>query len=187
MTPGAGAQKRLCIDLCSGRGGFSRAFVVAGWEVVTVDIDPKFHPVLCKDVTEPDAFYRIEDVTELGRERMGAYDKVAVLASPPCQKNSIANARVWLKGIGQGLRIAAGCTDIIAMVVEARGGKETDFALENPKGRLRWFMGKPNVTVRLKNYGYPTSKPTDIWTNLKLPMLESDAKGDGGRHNFPFR
>ena len=40
---------RLSIELCSGLKGFSQAFADAGWEVVTVDVDPSFAPSIVAD------------------------------------------------------------------------------------------------------------------------------------------
>ena len=171
---------KLCIDLCSGLGGFSQAFVDAGWEVITVDIEPKFKPTICGDVTK----LTVMEIESNLSKGLAVYDKMVVLASPPCQSNSIANGRAWLKNAGPYLRVAAGCLDIIRDFTMKR---EIYFAIENPKGRLRWFLGKPKITIALKNFGYPTMKPTDIWANFSLPLIEFIQPNDGVRHNFPFR
>ena len=53
--------------------------------------------------------------------------------------------------------------------------------LENPKGRLRWFMKtKPVATFNLGDYGYRTIKPTDLWGNLSLPLVDFHRKDNGG-------
>lgn len=46
------------------------------------------------------------------------------------------------------------------------------WVLENPKGRLRWFLGNATATVDLSNYGRETRKPTDLWGSFTLPMVE---------------
>ena len=171
---------KLCIDLCSGLGGFSQAFVDAGWEVVRVDIEEKFKPTICTDITK----LSVPEIKVSLLKELISYEDVIVLASPPCQSNSIANGRHWLKNAGQYLRVAAACLDIIRDLTAER---EIYFALENPKGRLRWFLGKPKITIALKNFGYPTMKPTDIWANFSLPLVEVIYPKDGVRHNFPFR
>ena len=43
---------KLCIDLCCGRKGFSRAFADAGWDVITVDLNPKFNASITADVRD---------------------------------------------------------------------------------------------------------------------------------------
>ena len=42
------------LELFSGTGSIGRAFAASGWEVVSVDLDPKFQPTICCDVMELD-------------------------------------------------------------------------------------------------------------------------------------
>lgn len=50
------------------------------------------------------------------------------------------------------------------------GGKRLEFwALENPKARLRCFLGKPPLTMNPYDYGDRVRKPTDIWGYFNLP------------------
>lgn len=35
--------------------------------------------------------------------------------------------------------------------------------MENPRGALRHFIGKPATTIRYADYGYVCAKPTDLW------------------------
>ena len=87
------------------------------------------------------------------------------MASPPCERFSIANRRFPKKGIKKALEIVGAC-------LEAMVELETKYwVLENPKGRLRWFLGKPSHTIHLSNYGGKYMKPTDLWGNVELPML----------------
>lgn len=58
------------LDICSGLGGASAAFSDAGWDVITVDIEPRFNPDI------------LADVNTLHLEHKGAYR--VVWASPPC-------------------------------------------------------------------------------------------------------
>jgi hypothetical protein len=66
----------LMLDLFSGLGGASRAMKERGWQVITLEIDPKFSPTLCMDISDyhPPGFL-IGDVD-------------LVWASPPCQEFS---------------------------------------------------------------------------------------------------
>jgi site-specific DNA-cytosine methylase len=72
---------KLCIDLCSGLGGFSRAFKDAGWEVVTVDVEERFLPTVVADVRNLGS-RTLELATK--KKSFRAYAKVIVLSSPPC-------------------------------------------------------------------------------------------------------
>jgi hypothetical protein len=144
---GEKAEIKICIDLCSGLGGFSRAF----------------------------------------RERE---DWEVILASPPCERFSIANRSWPQKGIGKALEIVGACLEAIVDL------KPDYWALENPKGRLRWFLGSPPHSVRLSDYGYDKAvsggkwrkaiKPTDIWGNIPFPMLEAEKEPKIGRVETGF-
>lgn len=152
---------RLCLDLCSGIGGFSRAFKKnEEWEVITVDINPKFSPTMVLDLT---------DVIE-NKENYEAFWNLKpdiILASPPCERWSIANSSWPQKGIYQASKVLGAVLEIIATM------KPKGWIIENPKGRMRWFLQKPTCTVALLQFGYKTVKPTDFWTNLDLGMLKS--------------
>ena len=68
----------------SGTGSMGRAFRSRGWQVTSVDIDPKALPTICCDILE----LEIEDVLEHGNVDL-------IWASPPCTHYSCArtNAR----------------------------------------------------------------------------------------------
>jgi hypothetical protein len=134
------------------------------WEVIAIDIDPD----MPADI--------IADVKHLPL-RNGIKPRV-ILASPPCERFSIANPNWPQKGIGKALEIVGACLEAIVDL------KPDYWALENPKGRLRWFLGPPPHSVRLSDYGYDRAvqggkwrraiKPTDIWGNIPFPMLEAE-------------
>ena len=178
QAEGRGSMTNLCIDLCSGLGGFSQAFVDAGWEVVTVDIDGRFNPTITANILTLSA-KKIEKVTKKGR--FGEYEKVVVLASPPCERFSIANSDWPQKGTGRALRIVAAVIDLITEI------RPDAWLLENPTGRLQWFLGKPPHSVKQSDYGRRVAtqggkerrpyKPTDLWGNVNLPLVASDTTG----------
>ena len=177
---------KLCVDLCCGRKGFSRAFKEAGWRVVTVDIEPKFEPTICIDVRR----LTWEDIAAATRASRASFDKVVVLASPPCERFSIAMPRWPQAGIGRGLEIVGACLEFIIDV------KPEYWCLENPKGRLRWFLGAPPHSVKLSDYGHRLStqggkirkalKPTDLWSNIpfKLVKASMDIEATKGATGF---
>ena len=159
---------KLCIDLCSGLGGFSQAFVDAGWEVVRIDNDPQFAEV-------PHTL--IADILTMDWTELATRQPFVVLASPPCERFSIAMP-YWPKpGIGKALTIVGACLEAIIAL------KPKYWLLENPKGRLRWFLGAPPHSVKLSDYGHTRPiqggkfrrplKPTDLWGNVPFKMLEA--------------
>jgi site-specific DNA-cytosine methylase len=154
-------MSRVCIDLCCGLGGFSQAFKDSpDWEVITVDIDPKFKPTVIADVTRIDWARFKEDVLK-GRE------VDVLLMSPPCERTSIANSTWPKEGIGKALQIVGACLEAVVSL------HPKFWMLENPKGRLRWFIGKPGTTIYQSDFGRINPKPTDLWGNIDLGFLPS--------------
>jgi site-specific DNA-cytosine methylase len=64
------------LDLCCGNKGVTKEFEKAGWDVVTVDINPKFNPTI------------VADINNLHLEFPGDYD--LIWASPVCAEYSKA-------------------------------------------------------------------------------------------------
>ena len=64
------------LDLFSGLGGASQAFEAAGWEVVTVDINPEFNPTICCNVED---LWLTKEFKSWSKNEFDL-----VWASPPC-------------------------------------------------------------------------------------------------------
>ena len=141
--------------------GFSQAFSEAGWKVVTVDIEAKFQPTVVADVTKIDWL-------EFKEKYLDEKSPDVLLASPPCERFSIA-CRTWPKiGIKKAMEIVGACFESVGVL------KPKYWMIENPMGRLRWFLGKPGITIRQCDYGAPYQKKTDLWTNIVLPMVKGE-------------
>ena len=146
------APKKLCLDLCCGLGGFSKAFKDnPDWEVVTVDIERKFKPTIQADVRFLPFRNNIQPEV--------------LLASPPCERFSIA-CHTWPKiGIMKAMELVGATFEAVARL------KPKEWLIENPQGRLRWFLGKPPQTIRLCDFGSTYEKKTDLWGSVLLGML----------------
>jgi len=142
------------LDLFCGLGGFSAAFDDSDrWQVTTVDIEARFDPDIQADVFDlrPSEFDAEFDV---------------VLASPPCTQFSRAgNHNAWNFNTHEPQTDTA--RDAVALVFHTVGlirALSPDYwFLENPQGRLRWFLGRPAGEVTYCQYGRPYMKPTDLW------------------------
>jgi len=160
---------KLCVDLCSGLGGFSEAFVSAGWNVLRFDNDERFKDVPNTVIMDVCNIEAIKNVVASRKVNV-------VLASPPCERFSFMG-NPWPKaGIGKALTIVGACLELIVAL------KPDYWILENPKARLRWFIGKPKMTIRQIDYGGKYPKPTDLWGNISLPLLSkyrAPMKGHG--------
>ncbi|MDG6949179.1 MAG: DNA cytosine methyltransferase [Nitrososphaerota archaeon] len=170
---------KLCIDLCSGSGDFSQAFVDAGYEVVRIDNNPQFNEVPHTIIADVLTY----DFTELAKR-----EPLVVIASPPCERFSLANSSWPRPGIGKALQVVGGCLEAIIAL------KPKYWALENPKARLRWFLGAPPHSIRLSDYGHKTPinrnrrpyKLTDVWGNIPFKMLLQTNVIEIARYGVPF-
>lgn len=128
------------LDLCAGTGSATQAFRDRGHEVTTLDLEGEGVDIRC-DIREWYPQNRNFDF---------------IWASPPCTEFSIAK-RIPYKGRKPDLSIVNACSRIIEEI------KPRYWVMENPRGALRHFIGKPVITIFYKDYGYVCSKPTDLW------------------------
>lgn len=146
------AATRTCVDLCAGRGGLSRAFREAdGWEVTTVDINAEFDPDIQADVL---------DLRPADLPTADVY-----LAGPPCTTLSFAGNQTDHYVDGEPHSQLAQDHVLLAFHVVGliRAKAPEWWFVENPRGRMRRYLGQPTGTVTLCQYGYDWQKPTDLW------------------------
>ncbi len=115
------------VDLCAGLGGASRAFAAAGWQVITVDVDARFHPTMVGDIrTLKGAHITMETPT-------------LVWASPPCLEFSREDMPWCRTGQEPSTTLVEHCLRLI---------KELNpryWVLENVRGSQKWiskFLGR---------------------------------------------
>lgn len=166
-------SKRV-LDLFAGLGGFSSAFQDdPGWEVTTVEIEERFDPDIQADIFDLKA-------SELP-------DADLILASPPCTQFSLAgNHDAWNFETHEPLTDAA--KDAVSLVYHTLGlirGVDPEYwYLENPTGRLRWYLGEPEGQVHYCRYGKEYKKPTDLWGDHPVGMeyKTCNSPAGGGCH-----
>ena len=134
--------EKIILDLCGGSGSWSRAYQAAGYDV--------------RLITLPD--YDVLDYEPS--------DKVhGILAAPPCTEFSILNCKAEprQRNPQEGLKVVMACLRIIERA------KPVWWAMENPVGHLREYMGQPALTFQPWEYGDPWTKRTDIWGTFQPP------------------
>ena len=90
-----------------------------------------------------------------------------ILAAPPCTEFSVAKGS-RPRDLKSGMEIVQACLDIIwACRIQQ---KLHFWAMENPRGLLRQFLGIPNFTFEQWQYGGNKRKATDIWGYYKKPV-----------------
>jgi hypothetical protein len=138
--------KGLVVSLCDYSGAWSRPYEEAGYEVVRFDLqhgqDVRLLPAM-------------------GRPVHG------VLAAPPCTHFASSGARWWKsKGepaVLEGLSVVDACIRFVAV------HRPTWWALENPVGRLRTFLGPANWAFDPCDFGDPYTKRTQLWGHFTPP------------------
>lgn len=167
------SQKRMMVDLCSGLGGASEAFLQAGWDVLRIENNP-----LLADT--PNTV--MMDIAEL-KPQPHEYLKVdLVWASPPCRDFSTAYSAP--KSIAQraGIDYAPDMEileDAIRIIEEL---KPRFWVVENVRGAIKDFepyLGTPRLIIG----------PFVLWGNFPLFDMPPEwnhtkgGKGSGDKHS----
>lgn len=134
------------LDLCGGSGAWSQPYREAGYDVEIVD------PV-----------HDGRDVRLLQRARVSAH---GVLAAPPCTVFSYARNRYPPSDaeLLAALSVVDACFRIIAVQ------RPRWWALENPRNKLRRYLGPARLEFYHWEYGDAAHKPTCIWGEFVPPM-----------------
>ncbi len=139
-------SSKIILDLCGGTGAWSRPYQEAGYDVRLITL-PEYDVRYYKP---PRKVY-------------------GILAAPPCTDFSISGVRWWKskdkeKGLMEALSVVATCLRIIEKA------KPKFWALENPVGRLKTYIGKYRYTFQPYEYGDPWTKRTCIWGEHNIPV-----------------
>lgn len=140
-------SRKIILDLCGGTGSWSKPYKDAGYDV--------------RVITLP-----VHDITTYHPPK-GVY---GVLAAPPCTMFSMARTVAKTpRDMAGAMIVVEHCLRIIKEC-QQDGERLKFWALENPKARLRWFLGIPAMTFNPYEFGDPHRKPTDIWGNFNTNL-----------------
>jgi hypothetical protein len=149
-----GEMSKIILDLCGGTGAWSKPYKDAGYDV--------------RNITLPDYDVR----TYIPPENV-----YGILAAPPCTMFSVARTRAKtprdLKG---GMELILACLKIIwecqyqIKSDNQRNAPLKFWALENPKGLLEWFLGKPTFYFQPYEFGDNYTKKTYLWGYFNEPL-----------------
>jgi hypothetical protein len=137
------AGGKIILDLCGGTGTWSKPYKDAGYDV--------------RVITLPE-----HDV----RTYMPPKNVYGILAAPPCTEFSIAKG-AQPRDFHGAMEIVKSCLQIIWRC-RAEGSVKF-WALENPVGFLRQFLGVPAYQFEQWQFGEQRMKRTDIWGYFNTP------------------
>jgi hypothetical protein len=137
--------KKIILDLCGGTGSWSRPYKEAGYDVRVVTLPDKD----VRYYSPPDNVY-------------------GILAAPPCTMFSRARTTAVIpRDLWAGMSIVEAC---LRIVWQCRYKNRLGFwAIENPMGILRQFLGRPGMSFQPWEYGDGYVKQTDLWGWFKIP------------------
>ena len=175
------------VELFCGYGIITSSFSQLGFKTWKTDIRER------KGVCEPDLR---KSILQLKREDI-PFEKVHVLwASPPCDVWSYAPGNFhWSPDGSPKTEKCLEHIEILKKTLELIEEIGPDiFFIENPRGKLRhyplfveWLKKHHGVikTLTYSSYGFPATKPTNIFTNAKdIEFKEMAPFGRGAKVNF---
>ena len=150
-------RNKIILDLCGGTGAWSKPYADNGYDVRVITL-PKHDvrsPSLRKDL---------------------ACDKIyGILAAPPCDQFSLAKTTGKPRKLSKGIEIVKACLEIIwecQYELDSSYAKRTPlkfWALENPNGLLKYFLGKPEFKFDPYDFGDDYRKKTCLWGWFNKP------------------
>lgn len=138
---------KTILSLCDFTGNWSRPYADHGYSVIRIDLQNGDDVRMLRFIEEPIH---------------------GILAAPPCDHFALSGAR-WWDGKGDpaildGLSIVDACLRAIAIY------RPTWWALENPVGRLKRYLGPAKWSFDPCDFGDPYTKRTQLWGHFTPPM-----------------
>ena len=134
-------KNKIILDLCGGTGAWSKPYAKAGYDV--------------RNITLPGYDVRTYEPPE---------NVYGILAAPPCREFSLAKGN-RPRDFNDAMEIVKACFNIIWQC------HPVFWCLENPRGFLRQFLGKPPLTIWYWQFGDNLGKPTDLWGCYNPPKV----------------
>ena len=156
-------MSKVILDLCGGTGAWSKKYKEAGYRVINVTL-PDY------DILKTEIRPQYRDMILKGKRGLIVdFDNIyGILAAPVCTMFSFARRGAKTpRDLRQGMELVIASLNVIW---ECRYDHKLAFwCLENPKGYLRQFLGKPVFTFDPCDFGDPYTKRTDLWGYFNIP------------------
>lgn len=156
------SNEKIILDLCGGTGSWSRYYREAGYKVYMITL-PEYDVTKAHLGATNIVFYGHDNAPDLIIPTKKIH---GILAAPPCTEFSRAlSSRP--RDLAKGMQTVEACMKII-WGVKSYGNLKW-WALENPMGKLRQFLGKPALSFEPWWYGSFHTKWTDLWGYFEEP------------------
>lgn len=147
-------SKKIILDLCGGTSSWSKPYMENGYDVRLITLPD--HDVFTYEPPQ------------------GVY---GILAAPTCTHFSLCRTNAKNpRDLEGSMKLVKRCLEIIWQQqynLPNANSKLTTlkfWALENPRGFLRYFLGNPPLEFTPADYGDDYKKRTQIWGNFNLPV-----------------
>lgn len=147
-------MSKIILDLCGGTGAWSKPYKDAGYDVRVITLPT--HDILT--YKPPKNVY-------------------GILAAPPCTMFSLARTTAKTpRDFPEAMKVVRACMNIIWQCREQ--GDLKFWAVENPMGYMRQFLGKPAFTFDPSEFVGDYNKTTDLWGYFKEPKKGKKTRFD---------
>jgi hypothetical protein len=172
---------KIILDLCGGTGSWSEPWCEAGYDVRLITLPTRdvrtWHIIGYLDRKtlgfNPSMENRAVLVEEIPLERVGG-----ILAAPPCTMFSRARTTAKTpRDFDGAIDVVRACLEVV-WYCRAHGNLQW-WALENPMGLLRQFLGAPAFSFRGREFGDSHTKFTDLRGYFEPPKKK--ARGEEAR------
>lgn len=140
-------MNKIILDLCGGTGAWSKPYKDNGYDV--------------RNITLPDYDIRTYILPK---------NVYGILAAPPCTMFSLARTKAKKpRDLEEGMECVKACLNIIWSCMEIKQDTRHKklplkfWALENPNGMLKYFLGKPAFEFNPYEFGDGYKKQTMLW------------------------
>ena len=156
-------MNKTILNLCSKTKSWSKPYEKTGYSIINITL-PDY------DILKTEIRIQYGDIIFKGNKELfvDCNHIYGILASPSCTMFSFARTTAKIpRDLRQGMKSVIACLNIIW---ECRyNNKLTFWCLENPRGYLRQFLGKPVFTFDPCDFGDPYTKKTDLWGYFNIP------------------
>lgn len=158
-------KDKIILDLCGGTGSWSKPYQQVGYKVhlITLPDYDVFQSLLYHSYI---VFYGQGGAKDI---KININEIYGILAAPTCTHFSLARTTAKEpRDFTTAMNLVKKCLEIIWHC--RINGKLKFWALENPMGYLRQFLGRPLLTWQPCDFGEPYTKKTDLWGYYNLPV-----------------